>query len=148
MFTQKDLSDGLVIAKKYTKSVQDAEDVLSKACIKAILKKDQCKGKFHAWFRAVVRTTALNHHRSDKPTVPLTADTDKWLGKEHVVYSESPCYQDIMEDLTNKEKDLILSRYVNKVPQWQIAQKYKVSPPTIRAWREMALDKLRRKYAC
>lgn len=70
MINTKMLIDGYKIARKYTKTYEDAQDALQDACLKAHVKSGQVSGDKGAWFRTIVRTTALNHHRYDKVQVP------------------------------------------------------------------------------
>ncbi|MDB5235791.1 MAG: hypothetical protein JWR44_2784, partial [Hymenobacter sp.] len=56
----------LGVARRYVRSVEEAEDILQDAFVKAFsrLGEFRAEGSFEGWLRRIVVTTALNHWQS------------------------------------------------------------------------------------
>jgi RNA polymerase sigma factor (sigma-70 family) len=62
-----------VVAQRYTKSIQEAEDILQEAMIKVFhfIKTFRSEAKLETWMRRIVINTALNHQRSKLYMFPM-----------------------------------------------------------------------------
>ncbi len=140
--TLKDIKDAKVIARKYTRTIQDAEDVVQKACVKALVKSGQCTGDSSAWFRSIVRTTALNHHRSDKPTCQYEAR----YHDHEIVTDKKPLY-DLEKNIMGLPKDLaqvLHCLYIEGKKQKEAATQLEITQPTLRKRRDTAIQILKK----
>lgn len=139
--TDRMLTDGYKIARLRTNTPEDAEDALQDACVRAITKSAQCKGKLAPWFRAVVRTTALNHHRPDKPKVPYL---DIVPAPEREPEPDVSILDILLKSLTAREKVCILGKYIDGTSRKELAKKYNCTEKTITNITNRSIKKMRK----
>ena len=79
----------LGVCYRYTKSVQDAEDILQEGFIKVFTKLKQYKqdGELGAWIRRIMVTTAINHLRKK---ASLREEFSNSISDLHLVSNDNP----------------------------------------------------------
>ena len=100
LLTKDVINNAIPTAKKYTKSIQDVDDVISQSYEKALKTQGPINPlKINSWFKAIVRNTAKNLYRYEKPLINISLLRD---------ILETPTKPDLREEI-NWLYDNILS---------------------------------------
>jgi RNA polymerase sigma factor (sigma-70 family) len=87
-----------MVAQRYTKSVQEAEDILQEAMIKVFhhIKSFRAEAKLETWMRRIVINTALNHQRSKLYMFPMVDVDNLALTDQRAISLEGLHVQELL----------------------------------------------------
>lgn len=118
----------------------DAEDILQNVFIKISSGIDDLsqKEKLHSWIYAIARNSIIDYYRasSNKKDVLIGDDISESFTLEE--YNDTTkgldcCLMNLMNQLPEEYKNLIIDVELNGVKQKELAQKYNLAYPSIRS---------------
>ena len=115
----------------------DGEDCLQEALLSAWLGLPQLKqaGQFKAWLYRIARNRCLDYLRRQRKAqqveIPLE-DEPAYLVRLPMGETDSPSLADLVGQLSQSERQVIWSYYVDRVPVQQISREKQVSEGTIK----------------
>ncbi|MGL5577194.1 MAG: RNA polymerase sigma factor [Sarcina sp.] len=134
------------ISFMYMKNENDAMDALSDSIVKAIKSLDKCKShkSFNSWIATIVVNTCKNNLKKLSRTnvVEISEFENKLIYEEKGLEEESELY-DAINSLNDKEKDLILKRYIDDMTVKEISKINNVPEGTVKSGLNRTLKKLR-----
>ncbi|MGL4450796.1 MAG: RNA polymerase sigma factor [Sarcina sp.] len=134
------------ISFMYMKNENDAMDALSDSIVKAIKSLDKCKShkSFNSWIATIVVNTCKNNLKKLSRTnvVEISEFENKLIYEEKGLEEESELY-DAINSLNDKERDLILKRYIDDMTVKEISKINNVPEGTVKSGLNRTLKKLR-----
>ncbi|MGL4656617.1 MAG: RNA polymerase sigma factor [Sarcina sp.] len=134
------------ISFMYMKNENDAMDALSDSIVKAIKSLDKCKShkSFNSWMATIVVNTCKNNLKKLSRTnvVEISEFENKLIYEEKGLEEESELY-DAINSLNDKERDLILKRYIDDMTVKEISKINNVPEGTVKSGLNRTLKKLR-----
>jgi len=124
--------DGMyIVAKRFLKDTQDAEDVVQEAFIKAFSKLDQFKAEvtFGAWLKRIVVNKCIDYLKSEKQRlvdleevhlkVVDTAHDDKWLVDDAITLQD---VKQAIDDLPDKYQYVLMLYLIEGYDHQEISE--------------------------
>jgi len=131
--------DGMyIVAMRFVKNADDAEDVLQESFIKAFQKIHQFKGDvtFGAWLKRIVVNKSIDFLKSkrdkvsfDEHDMQVVAEDDNWNVPATISIGQVRCAIDKLQD---KYKYVVLMFLVEGYDHQEIAEVLNISPSTCR----------------
>lgn len=134
------------ISFMYMKNENDAMDALSDSIVKAIKSLDKCKShkSFNSWIATIVVNTCKNNLKKLSRTnvVEISEFENKLTYEDKGLEADSELY-DAINSLNEKERDLILKRYIDDMTVKEISKVNNVPEGTVKSGLSRTLKKLR-----
>lgn len=123
-----------------------AEDLASDVFVKAWEKLGQYKeGSFQAWIYAIARNTVIDNYRTQKQHVALTETiADEKQNHEEEIFKklEIEKIKQALSKLTDEQQEIITLKFINDVPNTQIADIMGKREDAVRALQSRAIKAL------
>ncbi|MGL4760527.1 MAG: RNA polymerase sigma factor [Sarcina sp.] len=134
------------ISFMYMKNEVDAMDALSDSIVKAIKGLDKCKSDktFNSWIATIVVNTCKNNLKKLKRDniVEISEFENKLTYEDKGLDDDSELY-DAINTLNDRERDLILKRYIDDMSVKEISKANNVPEGTVKSGLNRTLKKLR-----
>lgn len=133
------------IAYTYMKNENDAMDAVSDCIVKAINNIEKCNGykSFNSWITTILVNTCKNNLKSLKKVDILEVHEfeNKILHEDkHLEHND---LYNALDNLGEREKDLIVKRYINDMTIKEISKSNNIAEGTIKSGINRTLKKLR-----
>ena len=142
--------------KSKIKSKEDAEDILQNVFIKITsnVNKLSDKEKLRNWIYAVTRNAIIDYYRtraSKKNAVFDESISDRIIDEDEIDSTQGldQCLQGMIDQLPDEYKDIIIDSELKEIKQKDLAKKYNLPYPTLRARVQRGRERLKQLlYSC
>ncbi|WP_442598826.1 sigma-70 family RNA polymerase sigma factor [Neobacillus sp. D3-1R] len=129
----------------YVKNQNDALDIVQETAYRSFSKISTLKNPeyFKTWLIKITINAALDFLRKEKKVIHLKPETSEFIPTPEVDLSLSITLKDVMENLTEKEKSVILLKYYYNHTFAEISSILELPLGTVKSVIYRALEKLR-----
>ena len=134
------------ISFMYMKNENDAMDSLSDTLVKVINSIDKCKSynSFNSWISTILVNTCKNNLKKlKKDTVIQISEFENKLTYEEKGFEEDSELYIAINSLNDRERDLILKRYIDDMSVKEISRVNSVPEGTVKSGLNRTLKKLK-----
>lgn len=145
---QKYEEDIYRMAYLYVKNESDALDVVQEVAYRSFKKIDTLKNPeyFKTWLIKIAITCSINLVRKNKKVVQLKPEHEEFLGSEDEDVSLSITLQELLGQLNEDEKSIVILRFYEGYSFKEIAELLNIPLGTAKSVLYRALDKLRKQF--
>lgn len=136
------------MAFTYVKNQNDALDVVQETAYRSFKKIDTLKNPeyFKTWLLKIAINSAIELVRKNKKVIKLKPQYEEFIGFEDEDISLSVTLQDLLEQLNEDEKSIIILRFYQEYSLKEISDLLNMPLGTTKSVLYRALIKLRKKF--
>lgn len=135
------------IAYAYVKNQNDALDVIQEVAYRSFKKIDTLNNPeyFKTWITKIAITCSIDLVRKNKKVIQLKPEYEEFIGSEEVDVTLSITLQDLLHQLNEDEKSIVILKFYQGYSFKEIAELLEIPLGTTKSVLYRALHKLRKK---
>ena len=143
-YLNENIDNAYRFAYTYTKSKEDAEDVVSESVIKALKALHRLRNteSLKPWFYKIIANTALSHIKKNQKLIPSEPETFEAAGGKTDDYSVLN-FESLIKSLDIKYRSIIVMRFLEDMSLKEIAKVLDTNENTVKTRLYTALKMLR-----